>query len=265
MPGMEGTRLGPLGPFLEDCYSGKIDPVRRIDAEDLDGKASRVKAARSQSIPDWQAVVSREYKELHALLSNTPSAGELRAAGQIAGETDPGDHAAEDRSAEAAGNRSIRLGVAFHEAMERVDFLSADGISDLAQSIAIRHRLDPASIRILESMMRASLNSDLLSRAREAARLKRRIFRELPFIRPLESNAIEEGKIDLLFEADSGWVLVDYKTDWVSNNDEGVEEFFRNKYAVQIREYANALLSLSIKVESAYLLLARTGETVRII
>ena len=132
--------------------------MRRISTR----KASRVKAAQSQSVLDWEAVVSREYKELRALLSNTPSAGELRAAGQIAGETDPEDHAAEDRSAEAAANRSIRLGVAFHEAMERVDFLSANGISDLAQSIAIRHRLDPASIRMLESMMRASLNSDLL-------------------------------------------------------------------------------------------------------
>jgi ATP-dependent helicase/nuclease subunit A len=264
VPAMEGTRLGPLGPFLEDCYLGKLELVRILDAADLDGRTSRVKAPQSQSIPDWEAVVSREYSELRALLSNTPSAGELKAAGQIAGETDPGDHTAEDRSAEAAGNRSIRLGVAFHEAMERVDFLNTNGISELAQSIAMRHRLDSASIRMLESMMRASLNSDLLSRAREAARSNKRIFRELPFIRPLESNAIEEGKIDLLFEADSGWVLVDYKTDWVSNSDEGVEAFFRNKYAAQIREYANALLALSIKVESAYLLLARTGETVRI-
>ena len=59
-------------------------------------------------------------------------------------------------------------------------------------------------------------------------------------------------------------MLVDYKTDWVSENDEGVEAFFRNKYAAQIREYIEALASLSIKVESAFLLLARTGDVVKI-
>jgi ATP-dependent helicase/nuclease subunit A len=75
---------------------------------------------------------------------------------------------------------------------------------------------------------------------------------------------IEEGKIDLLFEEASGWVLVDYKTDWVSKKKEA-DEFFRNKYAGQIREYVNALSNLPVKVVSAYLLLARTGHSIQII
>ena len=73
------------------------------------------------------------------------------------------------------------------------------------------------------------------------------------------------GVIDLAFEEADGWVLVDYKTDWVSKESEGVEEFFRNKYSGQIREYVEAMQALSIKVASAYLLLARTGSSVRMV
>jgi ATP-dependent exoDNAse (exonuclease V) beta subunit len=60
-------------------------------------------------------------------------------------------------------------------------------------------------------------------------------------------------------------VLVDYKTDWVSHNKEEAEEFFRARYADQIREYMDALQSLSLKVSSAYLLLARTGNAVKML
>jgi ATP-dependent helicase/nuclease subunit A len=264
-PDTKGTRLGPLGAFLEDCYSGKSELVRMIDVEDLDGKPSPAKASRSQSTPDWQAVASRDYEELRSLLANTPSAGVLKAAGRDIDGIGVEDRASEDRTAEAAGNRSIRLGVAFHEAMERVDFSAADDLSRLAQHMAARHRLDPASMRMLEDMMHSSLTSELLGRARIAARSNKRILREVPFVRPMDAASIEEGKIDLLFEGESGWVLVDYKTDWVSDRAEEVEEFFRRKYAAQIREYVDALRALSVKVESAFLLLARTGDAVRMI
>jgi ATP-dependent helicase/nuclease subunit A len=113
-------------------------------------------------------------------------------------------------------------------------------------------------------MMRASLSSELLHQARAAVRCNGRVFRELPFVRPLDSTTIEEGKIDLLFEGEDGWVLVDYKTDWVSGTGEDRDAFFRNKYAAQIREYADALRTRSIRVAAAYLLLARTGMAVRV-
>jgi len=89
--------------------------------------------------------------------------------------------------------------------------------------------------------------------------------REIPFVSPLSNAAIEEGKIDLLFEEGEGWVLVDYKTDWVSTQNEGAEDYFRGKYTGQIREYVAALQKISVKVVSAYLLLARTGDAIRMI
>ena len=116
---------------------------------------------------------------------------------------------------------------------------------------------------MLEEMICATLSSDLLERARSSVRSGGRILRELPFVRPLPGAAIEEGKIDLLFEEGDGWVLVDYKTDWVSMKTG--EDHFRGKYAGQIQEYVGALRALSVKVVTAYLLLARTGASIQMV
>ncbi len=263
-PKTEGTRLSPLGAFIEDCYTGKNDLARLLDTEALDASSGSAKTEKAQSVPDWRSVVMRDYGALHALISNTPSAGILTAAGRTGDAANAEDQPADCRMPEAAGNRSIRLGVAFHEAMEQADLLRDSGIPELVRRIAVRHRLDASAEKMLEGMLRASLNSEIFSRVRAAAGSGRRIFRELPFVRPLDDGTIEEGKIDLLFEEESGWVLVDYKTDWVSEKGGNAEEFFRNKYSGQIREYAAALRALSVHVASAHLLLARTGTAVRV-
>ena len=114
-------------------------------------------------------------------------------------------------------------------------------------------------------MMRVCLSADMMERARRAIRSGKRILRELPFVHSLGPSAIEEGKIDLLFEEEGGWVLIDYKTDWVSKNKSEADEYFRKKYSGQVQGYLEALQKLSLKSVSAYLLLARTGDAVRIV
>jgi ATP-dependent helicase/nuclease subunit A len=265
VPATEGTRLDPLGSFIADCYSQKSGMARLIDSDSPERTVGVSKAAPSKTGMDWQAAAVREYKELHALLENTPSSGNLKAAGQELDASESEDRAPEERMPESAGNRGVRLGVAFHEAMERVDLSGTNTLAEFTHNVAMRHRLDPENARMLQTMIETCLSSDLLDRARSAARSERRVFREFPFVRPLNSTSIEEGKIDLLFEEEDGWVLVDYKTDWVSKRNEGVAEFFRNRYAGQIFEYADALRAFKVNVKAAYLLLARTAETVQII
>ena len=262
-PKTEGTRLHPLDSFLADCYSGKNGLAHLMDGASLDAKTGTAQKTHPPVAMDWESIALRDYGELRALLANTPASANLKAAGQAVGATDEEDHSREDRMPEAAANRSIRLGVAFHEAMERVDLFASNGLANLAREVATRNCLDPGSIRLLEAMMRVSLSSELLQQARAAVGCNRRVFRELPFVRPLDSAAIEEGKIDLLFEGEEGWVLVDYKTDWVSEKGGDIEAFFRNKYAAQMRAYADALRTRSISIVAAYLLLARTGTAVR--
>ena len=152
--------------------------------------------------------------------------------------------------------------------MERVDFRYPTAASQRAASTAMRHKLDAPAIRALEEMMCNCLGSVLIERARQAESSGGRVYRELPFVRPLQDptgTAIEEGKIDLLFEEAGEWVLVDYKTDQVSDNVGEAEAFFRERYAGQMKQYAAALEALGLKTKAAYLLLARTGESIQML
>ena len=51
-----------------------------------------------------------------------------------------------------------------------------------------------------------------------------------------ESGTLLQGVIDCAFREEGGWVLVDYKTDRIQD-----EEAFRARYALQIEWYARAL------------------------
>jgi ATP-dependent helicase/nuclease subunit A len=149
--------------------------------------------------------------------------------------------------------------------MEAADFNQQSGIPELAFQAGGRHGLDRAAIRLLEEMMRNSFDSELIGRARAAADRNGRVLRELPFVRPLRfSGEIEDGKIDLLFEEEGEWIVVDYKTDGIPEKIEDIGVFFREKYAGQLQAYAGAVSSLGMKVKGAYLLLARTGRQIDI-
>jgi ATP-dependent helicase/nuclease subunit A len=272
IPDMAGTRLKPLSSFLMNCLSDDCDLVRWIDTKSLDVSPKLRQALPRQRLPAEimdQRAIENEYRNLHELLRRTPSSRSILPAGQVpAGQAenavDEEDSRSEERLPEAAGNRAVRLGIAFHAAMERADLFHRDEEIRGAQELFVRYKLDREGVQKLKEMMRISLSSDLMERARAALRSGRRVLRELPFVRSLDRSAIEEGKIDLLFEEKDGWVLVDYKTDWVSKNREETDKFFRDKYAGQINEYRNALRTLSVNVISAYLLLARTGDAVKI-
>jgi ATP-dependent exoDNAse (exonuclease V) beta subunit len=124
IPDMESTRLKPLSPFLIPCFSEGNDLVRWVDVAELDAESGPPQTVSVPKMKDWRAIAEREYQELHALLRTTPSAENLQAAGQVTSETDAGDRAPEDRMPEAAANRAVRLGTAFHEAMERMSLFS---------------------------------------------------------------------------------------------------------------------------------------------
>jgi ATP-dependent helicase/nuclease subunit A len=201
---------------------------------------------------------------LRALIEKTPSASKLRMAGEKAG-MELEDAFSGTPEMETAQKRSVRLGTAFHEAMERADVFRVKGLDPLLRELGVRYGLDAESSDKLREMMDRCLSSELMERARAASRSGRKILRELPYVRSMKDSTIEEGKIDLLFEEADGWIVVDYKTDWVSKENEGREAFFKDKYSSQIREYVEALKSLSLQVNSAYLLLVRTGDAVKIL
>jgi ATP-dependent helicase/nuclease subunit A len=89
----------------------------------------------------------------------------------------------------------------------------------------------------------AALQHPLLERARKATR----VHRELPIILRLDSNRVLEGVIDLAFESEGRWQIVDFKTDAdIAPN--------RAHYERQLDWYSLALSRLNNAPVHAYLL-----------
>ncbi len=257
----EGTRLEPLAAALrsEAVLQERAARIARTDTLQLREAESRAVGGAES---DRRARLRREYRELEELIAGTPSS--IARTAPARAEDLP---APEGEAGDTARARHVRLGIAFHEAMERVDLLHAANLDDCAARAAGRHRLDPQGVREMRAMMRCCLDSALMARVRAAAGRGARVLRELPFVRSFgdgDRRVLEEGKIDLLFEDEKGWVLVDYKTDRPGGPPGEIETAFLSRYAAQVREYRAALAALGIEVRAAYLLSARTGAAVEV-
>ena len=292
MPYMDGTRLEPIKAVLGKCLADEIQaggeavplsirnpkskiqnpPIgRQIDVKKLDAFVIPKSAAADYKVSGCGIEsVERQYRELRKLIENTPATDiSLSTAENKISASDAGKN-----PSSAARRRSVRLGTAFHEVMERVDLKEQSGLADMLREAGARNNLDGAGCRKLSDMVEKCLASELMLRARGAALAGRRVLREMPFIRPLEEGGFREGRIDLLFEEEEAWTLVDYKTGRIPRNmqstqnkkvAEDTETYFRNRYASQARAYRDALENLSIKPGGVFLLLARTGEVIEMI
>ncbi|MDO4396316.1 MAG: PD-(D/E)XK nuclease family protein, partial [Clostridia bacterium] len=104
-------------------------------------------------------------------------------------------------------------------------------------------------------------------RAAEASK-SGKLEREKPFVLKMKHDGEEilvQGIIDCFFEEEGGYVLVDYKTNWIDPSKSQEEEFarLRETYGEQLRIYANAIEKGKGKaVKEAYLYLANAGLVV---
>ena len=92
--------------------------------------------------------------------------------------------------------------------------LDADAtvVSDLARQQARLLDATDAEVAAACDLVRAVLGHPLLTRAHDAARLGR-LRREAPVALLRPSGILVEGVVDLAFEDDDGWTVVDFKTD----------------------------------------------------
>jgi len=259
-PDVSGTRLAPLETVLRK-YPADETLAHRIDVNRLDSCASPAAVASEHTVSGGGIeIVALQYRELRELLENTPAAGISRAAEDKKKPADGGKN-----TVSASRRRSMRLGTAFHEVMEYVDLKDLAGLSELLREAGTRNSLDGASRLKLGDMIEKCLDSDLIRRARAAAREGGRVLRETPFIRPLEGGGVREGRIDLLFEEGNAWTLVDYKTGRIPKDmreAEDIETYFRNRYTGQAQIYRDALENLSVKVGGVFLLIVRAGRVI---
>lgn len=263
VPNFANTRLEPLADFLSDLLQNESSLARRLDMRALDVVPQSAPRPLPTKEVDWAEALRGECAELHRLIYETPSARDLRPPAESSH-----DFQEEARVQESARDRAIRLGVAYHEAMQSAELSPTFSPVERAAEAGRRHGLDSVGIQLVETMMRRSLESDLIERAGAAASSGRRIWRELSFVRPVASSGpvpgIVEGKIDLMFEENGEWVVVDYKTDQIPPDVQQVDAYFGERYAGQLHAYAAALRALGLQVKAGYLLLARTGQQIEI-
>jgi len=160
-----------------------------------------------------------------------------------------------------------RLGTLIHTVMERLvpkGGAAAQAAQDLFDLELIGEE-ERQAVLSYSDMIDAFLHSDLFGRITRA----QRILKEQQFnlrIKPCEigfegsGDMLVQGILDLAFLEDGKWVLVDYKTDHVTQ--ESLDEKARG-YKVQLALYARALSTITgVDVKEKYLYFMRAGRAV---
>ncbi|MFY9550382.1 MAG: 3'-5' exonuclease, partial [Thermoanaerobaculia bacterium] len=165
-------------------------------------------------------------------------------------------HAAAEKPAWESTGRGMSWGRVLHGALEAaMRDPKADLTLHVTNLLAEEERL-PGELADVLRVVESVRASDLWERA---CRAKRRLV-EVPFALPAEAGgALLQGAIDLVFEEDDGWVLVDYKSDAISDaNRAGLLDF----YFPQIGHYRRSWEKLTGSPTRAALFFIETGEAV---
>jgi ATP-dependent exoDNAse (exonuclease V) beta subunit len=127
------------------------------------------------------------------------------------------------------------FGVLVHTVLATVP-LDAPGqdVARVADTQARLLGLDAADARSAAGLVSRVLETPLLQQAREAA-ARGRCRRECPVSLVLPDGTLVEGVVDLAFERDEEWVVVDYKTD------REIAATGEEQYRRQIAIYASAI------------------------
>ncbi len=151
------------------------------------------------------------------------------------------------------------LGTLYHTVLEAMDLSgirAREDITDLLHGLVIRGKIEEADKKALdtERLFRFT-KSPIAVRMKEAA-AHGRLYKERQFIMGMKANEINsslkseepvliQGIIDVYFEENGKWVLLDYKTDTVNGTDG--EELLIRRYRVQLEYYRKALEQLTGK------------------
>ncbi|MDD7489441.1 MAG: PD-(D/E)XK nuclease family protein, partial [Clostridiales bacterium] len=107
-----------------------------------------------------------------------------------------------------------------------------------------------------------NLNKLVRSELWQRVTASERAERELEFTLRNEDGSLVQGIIDCCFIEDGAWVIVDYKTNYVGDND---PREIAERYIPQLTGYENALKSITgIPVGEKWIYLLSAGLAVKI-
>lgn len=131
-------------------------------------------------------------------------------------------------------NSGVKMGTVFHEIMARHPLKTDRPDEIFISHVCDKHHADEFKFEITE-LVRTTLQSDVWQKAKES----KKVLREWPFVAILDQNTLE-GVVDLMFLDQTGWTLVDYKTDAAH---ESIEVLLKN-YTPQMKLYAEAFRAI---------------------
>ena len=139
-------------------------------------------------------------------------------------------------------------GSAYHRVMECLDYsvsVNLDGVKADINRMLETGKMNELQVKSVNPWdINTFVQSDTGRRVANAVNCGS-VRREQPFVFEHEGQLIQ-GIIDLYFEEDGEFVLVDYKTDRVMKGEAGEKELVR-RYAIQLDYYAKALTQLTGK------------------
>ena len=128
------------------------------------------------------------------------------------------------------GRGGAPLGRAVHAVLQTINLETGADIKDTARAQATAEGIPQMHSRIVE-LARTAVNSDIVRRAISSGNY----WREAHIAAPIGEGVLE-GFIDLLFEEDGEFVIVDYKTDNINAN--AAEYIANSRYSEQAGSYA---------------------------
>lgn len=152
--------------------------------------------------------------------------------------------------APTSGARGVAFGSAFHAVMEAVLGPRRLDPDDAVEGFTGEKWLDE-----LAEMARRTSDHPLVARAAAAKKL----YLEMPFT-VRAADGLRAGYMDLVFEEEGEYVVVDYKTDSVP--EDATDETLLARHRTQGEAYAAALASLGVRVREVYFLFTRPSRAV---
>ena len=144
------------------------------------------------------------------------------------------------------------IGQYLHEILSAVDFSGKD-LERVARTLARPYGHSEPEVASAIEIVRRTLSLPAIAAVKRA----RRVFRDVP----VAGNAPEgrvQAKVDLLYETDKGWRLVDFKTDTAPAPDA------LKKHSAQLSAHAAALAVVLHRPVTSSVCLVRSGELIDI-
>ncbi len=216
---------------IEEYMQGADHLWQRFDPPAAAAPRAPVSAGEEASAADDTSEARQRWqerrREIYAARSRPISAAATRLAQDAKEEQDVPDEPWR------RGRAGTNIGRAVHAVLQVVDLSTGSDLNDIAQAQAAAEGV-PAQADEISRLVRGALDSSIVERALASGRW----WRETPVAGPI-GDGIVEGFIDLLFEEEDGFVIVDYKTDTVPSED--AIERAMGRYRLQGGAYALAL------------------------